>query len=194
MAKPNPKLRVSQFFALDRDQTTLDFVDVPIGNDIAVFLDPSRIRSMETSWAAECNSLLQHFFQQLLDYMKTNDSLAGMRMLEGLSERNEFHLGLSRGKSQGSGIGREFAKKFWKTLNKSKASKTGLLKDLEDACLFIDGVGNDRISDAACNATFYVALLFDIRRPCAITTTYRSRRTSTLGRYGTPYTISGRIL
>lgn len=151
MTKPNPKLRVSQFFALSRDQTTLDFVDVPIGNDIAVFLDPCRIRSMETAWATECNSLLQHFFQQLLDYMKANDSLAGMRMLEGLSERNEFHLGLSRGKSQGSGIGREFAKKFWKTLSKSKASKTGLLKDLEDACLFIKGVGDDRISDAACN-------------------------------------------
>lgn len=151
MAKANPKTRVSQHFSLGRDQTTLDFVDVPIGNDITVFLDPSRVRSMETTWATECNSLLQHFFERLLEHIKSGDSAAGLCMLEGLSERNEFHLGFSRGRSQGSGIGREFAKDFWAALSKSKAGKTGLLKDLEDACLFIDGVGPDRISDAACN-------------------------------------------
>lgn len=149
--KANPKTRVSKHFSLGRDQTTLDFVDVPIGSDITVFLDPSRVRSIETAWAAECNSLLQHFFERLLEHIKSGDSAAGLRMLEGLSERNEFHLGFSRGRSQGSGIGREFAKDFWDALDKSKAGKTGLLKDLEDACLFIDGVGPDRISDAACN-------------------------------------------
>jgi hypothetical protein len=151
VAKPNPRLRVSQHFSLERDQTTLDFVDVPIGNDIPVFLDPSRIRAMETPWAVECNSLLQHFFERLLEHILADDSASGLRMLEGLSERNEFHLGFSSGRSQGSGIGHEFAMGFWRALSKSKAGKTGLLKDLEDACLFIDGVGPDRISDAACN-------------------------------------------
>jgi len=101
MATPNPKLRVSRFFGLDRDQTTLDFVDVPIGNDIAVFLDPSRIRSMETAWASECSSLLQHFFQQLLDYIQVDDSSAALTMLEGLSERNEFHLVVSHRRIDG---------------------------------------------------------------------------------------------
>lgn len=151
MSKQNPKTRVSQYYKLGRDQTTLDFVDVPIGNDIPVFLDPSRIRSMDTAWAMECNSLLQHFFERLLEHIRANNEASGLRMLEGLSERNEFHLGFSKGESQGSGIGRAFAKDFWRALSNSKAGKTGLLKDLEDACLFIDGVGPDRISDAACN-------------------------------------------
>jgi hypothetical protein len=151
MTKANPKIRVSKYFSLGRDQTTLDFVDVPIGNDTAVFLDPSRIKSMQTTWASECASLLQHFFEKLLEHIRTNDRTGGLYMLEGLHERNEFHLGLSRGRSKGSGIGREFAEKFWSALSNSKAGKTGLLKDIEDACLFIDGVGPDRISDAACN-------------------------------------------
>ncbi len=151
MAKANPRTRVSQYYQLGRDQTTLDFVDVPIGNDIAVFLDPSRIRSMETTWATECNSLLQHFFERLLEHIRSDNKASGLSMLEGLSERNEFHLGFSKGRSQGSGIGRAFAKDFWSALSKSRAGKTGLLQDLEDACLFIDGVGPDRISDAACN-------------------------------------------
>lgn len=151
MANASPKTRVSKYFSLGRDQTTLDFVDVPIGNDIAVFLDPSRIRSMQTGWASECTSLLQHFFQRLLEHIQANNKTAGLYMLEGLHERNEFHLGLSKGVSNGSGIGHEFAKDFWNALSKSKAGKSGLLKDIEDASLFIDGVGPDRISDATCN-------------------------------------------
>jgi histone H3/H4 len=151
MAKANPATRVSKYFSLDRDQTTLDFVDVPIGKDTPVFLDPSRLRSMDTIWASDCNSLLQHFFERLLEHIRTDKEAAGLAMLEGLSERNEFHLGLSRGRSKGSGIGPKFAKEFWYALTKSKAGKTGLLRDLEDACLFIAGVGPDRISDAACN-------------------------------------------
>jgi hypothetical protein len=124
---------------------------VPIGNDVAVFLDPSRLRSMESKWASECNSLLQHFFEALLVHIKNNNKSAGIYMLEGLTEKNEFHLGFSKGKSKGSGFGPEYANKFWNALCKSKAGLTGLLKDIEDACLFIEGVGPDRISDATCN-------------------------------------------
>lgn len=106
---------------------------------------------METTWASGCNSLLQHFFERLLQHIRNDDEASGLRMLTGLSERNEFHLGFSRGRSKGSGIGPEFARDLWRALNRSKAGKTGILKDLEDACLFIDGVGPDRISDATCN-------------------------------------------
>ncbi|MBU4613143.1 hypothetical protein IMZ29_22160 [Achromobacter sp. GG226] len=151
MATSSSKKRVSRHFSLGRDQTTLDFVDIPIGSDIPVFLDPSRIRAMGTTWSRECESLLQHFFQRLLDLIRRSDRASGLLMLEGLSERNEFHLGFSKGMSQGSGIGSKFALIFWNALNKSKAGKTGLLHDFEDACLFIEGVGPDRISDAVCN-------------------------------------------
>ena len=106
---------------------------------------------MQTKWASECSSLLQHFCERLLEHIRTNDRNAGLYMLAGLHERNEFHLGFSSGRSQGSGIGRKFAEKFWEALSTSKAGQTGLLKDIEDACLFIDGVGPDRISDATCN-------------------------------------------
>lgn len=151
MARVNERMRVSSFFKLNRDQSTLDFVDVPIGADTPVFLDPSRLRSLESTWASECNSLLQHFFETLLDYIKKGDKGAGIYLLEGLNERNEFHLGLSRGRSQGTGLGPQYAQKLWNALSASKAGTSGLLKDLEDACLFIEGVGPDRISDATCN-------------------------------------------
>jgi hypothetical protein len=151
MAQSTSKTRVSTFYNLGRDQTALDFVDVPIGNDAPIFLDPSRLRTLDTFWASDCVSLLQHFFERLLDQIKTDSESAGLVMLDGLRERNEFHLGFSTGQSAGRAFGKEFSLKLWKALSRSTASKSGLLKDIEDACLFIEGVGSDRISDAVCN-------------------------------------------
>ena len=151
MTKVSPKTQVSKFFKLERDQTTLDFVDVPIGNDTAVFLDPSRLRNMQSEWASECNSLLQYFFESLLEKITTGDKSSGVAMLEALTEKNEFHLGFSNGLSDGRAFGAGYADKVWDALSSSKAGKTGLLQDIEDTCLFIDGIGPDRISDAVCN-------------------------------------------
>lgn len=151
MSTAGAQTRVSTFFGLARDQASLDFVDVPIGTDIPVFLDPSRLRTMNSVWATECQSLLQHFFDSLLQCVRNGDEKKGVQMLEGLNERNEFHLGLSKGISQGSGVGPKYARKLWRALKNSRAGTTGLLRDLEDACLFVEGVGPDRISDSACN-------------------------------------------
>lgn len=151
MASPAPSTRVSQFFSLDRNQNTLDFVDVPIGNDAAVFLDPARLRAMETPWASECNSLLQHFFETLLRCLAENQEIFGLSMLGALTEKNEFHLGFSRGLSDGRAFGPKYAARVWATLQRSKARGSGLLRDLEDTILFIEGIGPDRVSDAVCN-------------------------------------------
>lgn len=151
MAKPHPKTKVSAYFKLGRDQTTIDFVDVPIGNDVRVFLDPSALRLINSEWAAECNSLLQHYFETLLRYLKEGRDQRGTALLASLSEKNEFHLGFSSGLSHGTGLGLGFARTIWNELRQSKAGSTGLLQDLEDTCLFIEGIGPDRISDAVCN-------------------------------------------
>jgi len=106
---------------------------------------------MQSPWASECNSLLQHFFDTLLRYLQNNDKAAGIGMLSALTEKNEFHLGFSSGLSDGRAFGAGYAEVVWNALAKSSAGTTGLLKDLEDTCLFIEGVGPDRISDAVCN-------------------------------------------
>ncbi|KHA76966.1 hypothetical protein NC77_18640 [Janthinobacterium lividum] len=151
MSKPTPQTKVSRYFKLGRDQTTLDFVDVPIGHDLPVFLDPSRLRTMTSDWASECNSLLQHFFETLLAHLRNNEEAAGISMLAHLTEKNEFHFGLSKGLSDGRAFGDGYAHKIWEAIKNSKAGVSGLLVDLEDTCLFIEGIGPDRISDAVCN-------------------------------------------
>jgi hypothetical protein len=144
-------MRVSQVFKLGRDQPTLDFVDVHVDADTAIFVDPNALRGLDTDWGAECRSLLQHFFGYVMELMRRGDEPAAITLLASLRERNEFHLGFSVGPSRGRGFGSGHAGDVWQALTKGKAAKTGLLQDIEDTCLLIEGIGPDMVSDAVCN-------------------------------------------
>ena len=144
-------MRVSQLFALGRVQPSLDFVDIHVDTDTAIFVDPNALRGLETVWGAECRSLLQHFFQHVLSLIQQGRDNEAVALLASLRERNEFHLGFSVAVSQGRGFGAGHASDVWKALTKSKAARTGLLQDLEDTCLLIEGIGPDMVSDAVCN-------------------------------------------
>ncbi|MFA0240175.1 MULTISPECIES: hypothetical protein [Vibrio] len=144
-------MRVSEYFGLKRTQAYLDFVDIPLDTDLAVFLDPNAIKSLDSSWGNELSSFLQSFFESVLKMIKNGDDGRAKTLLASLSEGNEFHLGYSVGKSRGHGFGDESADSVWDALTKSKAAKSGLLQDLEDTALLINGIGTDMISDAVCN-------------------------------------------
>lgn len=144
-------MKVSEYFKLGREQPYLDFVDVPLDTDIAVFVDPAALRSLESPWGCECTSLVQHFFDAVLSHIKRGQDAQARKLLSSLKEQNEFHLGFSSGKPKGRAFGDKSAESIWGALSTSTASTTGLLKDLEDTCLLIDGIGRDMISDAVCN-------------------------------------------
>lgn len=145
------KMRVSEYFDLGKTQPYLDFVDIPLDTDIEVFVDPTALRSLKSIWAHECASLVQHYFDTVLSRIKNGNDTEAQLLVSSLRERNEFHLGFSSGPSRGHAFGSKSAESVWGALSKSQASKSGLLKDLEDTCLLIEGIGRDMISDAVCN-------------------------------------------
>ncbi len=144
-------MRISEYFKLGKTQAYLDFVDVPISTDIEVFIDPTALRTLTSKWGAECASLIQYYFEAVLSRIRAGKDREAQLLGSSLNERNEFHLGFSAGKSQCHGFGSKSAENVWGALSKSKASKSGLLKDLEDTCLLIEGIGRDMVSDAVCN-------------------------------------------
>lgn len=144
-------MRMSEYFDLGKTQPYLDFVDIPLDTDIEVFVDPTALRSLKSLWGQECASLVQHYFEAVLSRIKSGKNSEAQALVSALNERNEFHLGFSSGRSQGHAFGSKSAESVWGALSKSQASKSGLLKDLEDTCLLIEGVGRDMISDAVCN-------------------------------------------
>jgi hypothetical protein len=142
---------VSKYFKLGRNQATLDFLDVHVDKDIPVFVDPAALRALRTDWGHHCVSLLQSYFDTVLSAIRDENHDRAKQLLACLSERNEFHIGYSKGKSRGHALGPVSAQKIWKSLIKSKAATTGILQDLEDTILFVDGLGPDMLSDAVCN-------------------------------------------
>lgn len=144
-------MRFSEYFQINRTQAYLDFVDIPLNTDLSVFLDPNAIKSLESSWGNELSSFLQTFFETVLKLIKNGEHTKAKSLLGSLNEGNEFHLGYSSGKSRGHGFGAESADTVWDALTKSKATTSGLLRDLEDTALLIHGIGTDMISDAVCN-------------------------------------------
>ena len=144
-------MRVSQFYKLGRAQPTLDFVDVDVSNDLKAFIDPWALRHIESDWTEQCVSLIQNYFQVLLNCAKQNDEARAIKILNPLREPNETHLGLSKGKSKGRALGPFLIKEVWSRLKTSKAVVSGLLEDLEDTMLLIDKIGPDIISDMTSN-------------------------------------------
>lgn len=144
-------MRVSEHFQLNRHQGELDFVDVDIRGDTRVYVDPRALRLLTTDWGQECVSLIQHFFRTVLAAIREGDDLKAQRLLAGLHEPNETHLGLSTDHARGSGLGTGLARDVWEALSETDAAVTGLLQDLEDTALLVPGIDRDRISDITTN-------------------------------------------
>jgi len=144
-------VRVSQYFKLGRTQPSLDFVDVDVFRDIRVFIDPRALRLLPSKWGDECVSLIQTFFRTVLGAIRDGDNDRARNLLRTLKEPNETHLGLSRTKARGRALGPESAHDVWDSLSKSEAVKSGLLEDLEDTILMVEGIDVDIVSDITTN-------------------------------------------
>jgi hypothetical protein len=142
---------VSQNYKLGLTQASLEFLDVDIIEDTMLFVDPHAFRYVQNDWARECTALLQSFFGEVLSCIRAGKHVRARELLAQLSEPNEAHLGLSDGASRGSGLGPGLAEVIWESLRSSKAVSSGLLSDIEDTVLFVEGIGPDRISDMTIN-------------------------------------------
>lgn len=148
---PKSETRVSEYFHLGCDQSELDFVDVDVRGDTPVFIDPRALRQLPTDWGHRCVSLVQDFFQRVVESLRSGRLEVARRLLSGLREPNQTHLGLSRGLARGHGMGPKYASDLLKALANSQVVNSGLLQDLEDAALLIEGVDTDIVSDITTN-------------------------------------------
>src|ERR1700722_6064062 len=144
-------MRVSQHYKLDRSQASLDFVDVDVRGDTRVFVSPRALMQLPSQWGDECVHLVQNFFQTVLEMIRAGRDDDAEALLRVLREPNETHLGLSTGRSKGRALGTESARDVWKALSQSEAAKSGLLQDLEDTVLMVEGISVDIVSDMTTN-------------------------------------------
>jgi len=144
-------MKFSEAFNLGQSQSSLDFVDVDIVNDTPLFVDPWALRHLPTAWGEQCVNLIQDFFSTILGHVAAGNHEIARGLLLVLTEPNEVKLGLSSGRARGRGLGPYLASEIYDRLQSSRAVTTGLLEDLEDTLLFVDGIGPDIISDITIN-------------------------------------------
>jgi hypothetical protein len=139
-------MRISQIFQLGKQQPELDFIDVDIDEDIQLFIDPYFIANRNDPWSINVSDTVRGYFQNLIDKLRDDDPEA-VKLMSYLHEPNETCLGLSQGKPRGRGVGQHDIAKLYNSLSKSKAVKTGVVSDIEDCHIFVDGFGKDKLSD-----------------------------------------------
>jgi hypothetical protein len=141
----------SQAFGLSKSQAELDFVDIPLETDIWLCVDPFAISQRVDPLSQACHTTLLTFFQRLVDSIRSGNNNEARRLLAHLGEPNETHLGLSRKRPQGAGIGSFQSGQIHQALRNSSAVKTGFLSSLEECELMIEGIGRDKMSDLTTN-------------------------------------------
>ncbi|MCL4677711.1 MAG: hypothetical protein KJ017_03850 [Alphaproteobacteria bacterium] len=147
----NVPRRFSEIYSLGLDQPQLDFVDITPEADTPLFIDPFAISIKEDEWSQRCNQHIVHFFETALGYVRAGNDSAAKQLLNGLSEPNETCLGLSRGQPAGRGVSGQQALDLYESLAHSQAAQSGLLEELAECDLFVEGIGRDKISDITTN-------------------------------------------
>lgn len=144
-------MKFSKAFGLNQDQSQLDFIDIDTSLDMHLYIDPYAIQTKENDFNLQCTDQIKSFFDEVLDALRKKKMDLARDLTSYLSEPKETFLGVSKGKPQGRGVGRGQADQILLALRSSRAFQTGLLSDLAETELFIEGIGPDKISDLTTN-------------------------------------------
>ena len=144
-------MKISEKLMLNKTQFELDFVDIDIDTDLPLFIDSNLIRKYDSEFNAKLSNTMDSFFTYLLNTLSNNLDEKAKYLCSHLSEINETHLGLSRGISQGKGVGPLSAVKIFESLKNSQAIEDGVLENIEDLRVLVHGFDKDMLSDMLTN-------------------------------------------
>lgn len=140
-------MKISSLFNLNKSQFELDFVDIDIEHDTPLFLDPFLISRRSDSHSQMVNATIKNYFQHLISLIKTGNLNDAKGIFKHLDEPNDTCFGFSHDTPCGNGIGPINQDDILQSIINSKAIESGLVEDLEDTAIFIEGIGKDKVSD-----------------------------------------------
>jgi hypothetical protein len=141
----------AEFYVLGKPQASLDFVDIPLERDIPLFIDPFALSLRTDRWSRQAHGAIKSFFEGLIQKIRAAKLEEARHLLSHLTEPNETHFGLSRGRPRGAGVGYGQAELILGALKASRAVQTGFLSNLEECELLVEGIARDKISDLTTN-------------------------------------------
>lgn len=143
-------MKISEIFNLNKSQYELDFVDIDLTNELPLFLDAYIFSSRNDSWSQKCNSIINDFFRKIREVIELDNKNELIDLCSKLSEPNETCLGRSKKEPKGAFKSNDSMVQIFEQLFKIKSKNFTQFKtisELSDLKFYIDGVGNDTISD-----------------------------------------------
>jgi len=143
-------MKISEIFALNKQQHELDFINIDIDKEIPLFLDAYIFSVRDDVWARECNILIEDFFRKIHEYIKLGRKKELYKLCSPLSEPNETCLGISKGKPRGTFQSTEkVVEIFYKLydIQHQHGNQFDVIKTLSDMKFYIEDVGNDTVSE-----------------------------------------------
>jgi hypothetical protein len=144
-------MRISEIFNLEKTQRELDFVDVDLNTDCPLFIDTNLLAVRVDRWSEDAARTVRSFFQYVIELVQNGYVDTAKLLFEHLSEPSETFLGISQDRPMGRGVGERDATEIFNSMISSGAIESGLVEDLQDSVVFVDGVGKDKLSDMTTN-------------------------------------------
>lgn len=141
------KVLFTEYFGVDREQKDLEFVNIYVNADKKFFLDPAKLLDFDDAMSIQMSNVIIKYFEKLLQFIRKQDEFNSLKLLSELREPKEIHLGYATNGYTGNAVGGIKGEKIYRKLSESNAVKTGLLKDLEESALLVEGINRDIISD-----------------------------------------------
>lgn len=126
-------------------------MDVSNEYDTPLYVDPYAIEVRDDQWSAQASEAIRSFFLAVLAALRSGDRFRATNLMAQLHEPRETFLGVSSDKPQGLGVGSGQASQLINAILNSTAYKSGLLTDLSEVALYIQGIDRDKISDLTTN-------------------------------------------
>ena len=174
----------SRYFGINKPQYELPFVDFLLNTDVPLYIDSFAITKDRSELAVRCHDSIVSYFQTLLDAVRVGDTKKIRYLVyDRLVEPREIHLGVAKKARTGIGLGRIQGSQIVEALANSQALKSGVIHDIQELELHIEGIGPDKISDLVANIikgqlaqyTQEVCQEYDVRtRRCAVNSYWNS--------------------
>ncbi|UPH52081.1 hypothetical protein [Listeria innocua] len=151
-------MKISELFKLNKSQHELDFIDIDLDDELPLFLDDHIFSFKSDSWSEKCDLIVKDFFRKIHETVLLDRNEELYKLCSNLNEPNETCLGRSKGKPRGSFQSTEILIEIFEQLFKIKKrnqKQFQTIKTLSDMKFYIDGVGNDTISDIVTNLIRY---------------------------------------
>ena len=143
------------------------FLDVDVSVDNRIFLDPHAIRLQQSPepYVSMANEATESFFHRVSECALSENALErrdGLHLLQRFVEPWETRLGLARSGFSGHGGAEDVGRWIWDALTEDVEAllRIGVLCQIEDLPLFVEGIDRDITSDVTTRIVFEPLTMF----------------------------------